>query len=87
MVSRFSGRLKRHRPKARVMTENELARQYGITKRMRQYAKRYGRVGREGGLTVLDIVQMRRQYPAQMLDHWRDRVTTDIRFYPGFKLT
>lgn len=54
---------RRNRPLA---DKNADARAAGIPKAFRQYAIRYG-----GGVDA--IVQTHKQYPALMLDHWRDK--------------
>lgn len=46
--------------------KNSKARDCGIPKAFRQYARRYGS-------DVSAMVQMHRRIPAPMLDHWRDR--------------
>lgn len=49
--------------------KNETARDHGIPKAFRQYARRYGS-------SVEDMVQMHRRIPAPMLDHWLERRKT-----------
>jgi hypothetical protein len=50
----------------RVTSINDDAREAGIPKALRQYARRYGS-------SVEQIVQTHRQFDVPMLDHYRDR--------------
>ena len=49
------------------MSKNDPARNAGIPTWLRQYAARHG-------VTVDEIIRVRKQNPAPMLDHWRDRI-------------
>lgn len=49
------------------MTDNEFARERGIPKAFRQYAKRYGK-----GVRVM--AQMHKRIAAPRLDHWGDKI-------------
>lgn len=57
---------KRRGRNVRVLSLNDEAREHGIPKWLRQYAKRYG-------VSVGQIEQTHRQFDVPKLDHWRDR--------------
>jgi hypothetical protein len=46
--------------------DKEIARKHGIPPAIRRYAKRYG-------IEVDELLTTHKQFPAPMLDHWRDR--------------
>lgn len=54
------------RPRRGWGSKNREARHNGIPKAFRQHARRYHS-------DVHTLMQMHRQYPAPLLDHWRDR--------------
>lgn len=54
------------------MTENQLARKYGIPKWLRQYHTRYAKTKNRG---IEYLLATHRQNPALTLNHGRDRTT------------